>query len=64
MSQKLHYTSASHGLKPGSRGFSTVAATAGLRPAGRSAEGLSAYQSVYPPGDPSVAQPGRTRTSG
>src|SRR5579864_9256677 len=56
MSQELHYTSVSRGLKPGSRGFSMVAATAGLPDllADR-LESLSAYQAVYPPGDPLAA---------
>ncbi|MHB1556253.1 MAG: GAP1-N2 domain-containing protein [Isosphaeraceae bacterium] len=54
MSQELHYTSVPRGLKPGSRGFATVAATAGLPDAmAERLEGLSGYQAVYPPGDPS-----------
>jgi hypothetical protein len=54
MSHELHYTSAPRGLKPGSRGFATVAATRNLpeRLAER-LESLSGYQAVYPPGDPS-----------
>ncbi len=56
MSQELHYTSVPRGLKPGSRGFATVAATAGLPEAlAERLEGLSGYQAVYPPGDPSEA---------
>ncbi len=56
MSQELHYTSAARGLRPGSRGFATVAATADLPEAiSERLEGLSAYQAVYPPGDPSEA---------
>jgi hypothetical protein len=56
MSQELHYTSAPRGLKPGSRGFATVAATANLPEAlADRLEGLSAYQAVYAPGDPSAA---------
>ncbi len=54
MSQELHYTSVPRGLKPGSRGFGTVAATASLPDAlAERLEGLSGYQAVYPPGDPS-----------
>lgn len=56
MSQELHYTSVPRGLKPGSRGFATVAATVGLPDAlAERLEGLSGYQAVYPPGDPSEA---------
>jgi hypothetical protein len=56
MSQELHYTSAPRGLKPGSRGFCTVATTPNLsRPLAERLEGLSGYQPVYPPGDPSAA---------
>src|SRR5262245_38871261 len=56
MSQELHYTSVARGLKPGSRGFGTVAATANLPEAlADRLEALSAYQAVYPPGDPSDA---------
>ncbi len=54
MSQELHYTSAPRGLRPGSRGFGTVAATAGLSNSiADRLEALSAYRSVYPPGDSS-----------
>jgi hypothetical protein len=56
MSLELHYTSAPRGLKPGSRGFGTVAATANLpETLADRLEGLSAYQAVYAPGDPSAA---------
>jgi len=56
MSQELHYTSVPRGLKPGSRGFCTVATTPNLsRPLAERLEGLSGYQPVYPPGDPSAA---------
>ncbi len=56
MSQELHYTSVPRGLKPGSRGFGTVAATANLpETLADRLEGLSVYQAVYPPGDPSAA---------
>jgi hypothetical protein len=53
MSQELIYTSAATGLKPGSKGFCTVAITAGL-PTGwiDRLEPLSAYRAVYPLGDP------------
>ncbi len=55
MSQELHYTSVARGLKPGSRGFGTVAATASLPDSlADRLEGLSAYQAVFPPGDPSA----------
>ncbi len=54
MSQELHYTSAPRGLRPGSRGFGMVAATVGLSDSmADRLEALSAYRSVYPPGDPS-----------
>ncbi len=55
MSHELHYTSAPHGLKPGSRGFCTVACTAHL-PAHLAdrLEGLSGYRPVFPPGDPAA----------
>ncbi len=56
MSQELHYTSVARGLKPGSRGFGTVAATANLPDSlAERLEGLSGYRAVYPPGDPSEA---------
>jgi GTPase-associated protein 1, N-terminal domain type 2/GTPase-associated protein 1, middle domain len=56
MSQELHYTSVARGLKPGSRGFGTVAATANLPEAlADRLEALSVYEAVYPPGDPSAA---------
>jgi hypothetical protein len=56
MSQELHYTSVARGLKPGSRGFGTVAATANLpQTVAERLEALSAYEAVYPPGDPSAA---------
>jgi hypothetical protein len=55
MSQELHYTSVSRGLKPGSRGFGTVAATAHLADTlADRLESLSGYQAVYPPGDPAA----------
>jgi hypothetical protein len=56
MSQELHYTSVARGLKPGSRGFGTVAATAHLPEAlADRLEALSVYEAVYPPGDPSAS---------
>jgi hypothetical protein len=56
MSQELHYTSVPRGLKPGSRGFGTVAATASLpETLANRLEALSVYEAVYPPGDPSAA---------
>ena len=61
MSQELHYTSVPRGLKPGSRGFCTVAATPHLPgPLVERLEALSGYQPVFPPHDPSAAaQPDR-----
>ncbi len=57
MSQELHYTSAPRGLKPGSRGFCTVAATPGLSGTLlERLESLSAYQPVYPVHDPAAAR--------
>lgn len=56
MSQELHYTSVPRGLKPGSRGFCTVAATPHLPgPLVDRLEALSGYQPVFPPHDPSAA---------
>ena len=52
MSQELLYTSAPHGLKPGSRGFCTVLSTQGMTaPLASALEGLSGYRPVFPPGD-------------
>src|SRR5438105_218526 len=46
MAYELYYTSAPKGLKPGSSGFCTVAATAGIpRPLAERLELLSGYQS-------------------
>ena len=57
MSQELHYTSVPRGLKPGSRGFCTVAATPGLSgPLLERLESLSAYQPVFPVHDPAAAR--------
>jgi hypothetical protein len=56
MSQELHYTSVPRGLKPGSRGFCTVASTPGVSSAlVERLESLSAYQPVYPMHDPAAA---------
>src|SRR5438128_2260477 len=51
MSHELLYTSAPSGLKPGSKGFCTVAMTQGLSPqlADR-LEALSAYRFAFEPG--------------
>ena len=53
MSQQLIYTSAPRGLKPGSRGFCTVATTPGM-PSNLAdrLEALSAYRHIFAPGDP------------
>src|SRR5271156_4781097 len=56
MSQELHYTSVPRGLKPGSRGFCTVAVTPHMPgPLVDRLEALSGYQPVFPPDDPSAA---------
>lgn len=56
MSQELHYTSSPRGLKPGSRGFCTVACTAGLSPTlAERLEGLSGYRPKHPPHHPEAA---------
>jgi hypothetical protein len=52
MSHELFYTSAPKGLRPGSRGFCTVAATQGLPlPLAEKVESLSGYRPLYPPLD-------------
>ena len=57
MSQELHYTSVPRGLKPGSRGFCTVACTPQMPgPLVERLESLSGYQPVYPPHDPAAAR--------
>jgi hypothetical protein len=57
MSQELHYTSVPRGLKPGSRGFCSVAWTAQISgPLVERLEGLSGYQPVYPPHDPAAVR--------
>src|SRR5262249_42485061 len=56
MSQELHYTSVPRGLLPGSRGFCTVACSAGMPGALRERlEGLSGYRQVIPPHDRDAA---------
>ncbi len=51
MIYELQYTSAPRGLLPGSSGYSTVKATAGLPPPLRTVlESLSVYRRVFPPG--------------
>lgn len=53
VSDELIYTSAPRGIKPGSSGFCTVAATATLGPAWiERLELLSGYEPMYPLGDP------------
>lgn len=48
MAQELIYTSAERGLRPGTRGYCTVAYTRGLKPQTiQVLEGLSAYKSLY-----------------
>ncbi|WP_417730507.1 hypothetical protein [Rosistilla oblonga] len=55
--QELIYTSTKAGLKPGSRGFCTVAATAGMPPCTvATLESLSGYRHLTPPTGP--PQPG------
>jgi hypothetical protein len=59
MSQEIIYTSAPAGLKPGSRGFCTVAATRGIaKPLADQLEDLSGYRHLSAGGDgPSAANP-------
>ena len=53
MSYELLYTSAPRGLKPGSRGFCTVACTQGMNPQMIDRlEALSGYRNLFGPGDP------------
>ncbi len=57
MSQELHYTSVPRGLRPGTRGFCTVAATPQVAgPLAERLEILSGYQPVYPAHDPLSAR--------
>lgn len=52
MTQELIYTSAPRGLKPGARGFCTVACTQGMsKPLAEQLEALSGYRPIYPTGD-------------
>lgn len=56
MIYELQYTSAPRGLLPGSSGYTTVKATAGLPPPLRTAlESLSIYRRVFPPGHAQAA---------
>ena len=53
MAQELIYTSAKRGLRPGTRGFCTVAYTRGMRPESiQLLESLSAYKGLYAAHDP------------
>ena len=57
MIQELHYTSAPRGLKPGSRGFCTVATTPQMPGTLiERLESLSGYRQIFPPSDPSAAR--------
>jgi cytoskeletal protein RodZ len=57
MSDELLYTSAPRGLRPGTSGFCTVAATPALGPAWTERlEGISGYKPLYPAGDPRECQ--------
>ncbi len=56
MSMELLYTSAARGLKPGSRGFCTVAMTQGMPPQlVERLESLSGYRQVFAPQDQQAA---------
>jgi hypothetical protein len=56
MSQELFYTSAPRGLKPGARGFCTVATTRGMSAAlMEKLESLSGYRPLFPPLDAKAA---------
>ncbi|HEX4054695.1 MAG TPA: hypothetical protein VHX86_10560 [Tepidisphaeraceae bacterium] len=53
MSQELIYTSAPQGLKPGSKGFCTVAMTTSITASwAERLESLSGYRPIFPLGDP------------
>ena len=55
--QELLYTSVPRGLKPGSRGFSTVLSTQGMvAPLAAALEALSGYRPVFPIGHARVAE--------
>jgi len=56
MAEELYYTSANRGLRPGSRGFCTVAYTRGMSPFTiRLLESLSGYRGAYAVHDPRAA---------
>jgi hypothetical protein len=56
MSQELFYTSAPSGIKPGSKGFCTVAMTAGMSAMlVQRLEMLSSYRELFAPTDPRAA---------
>ncbi|MBY0526258.1 MAG: hypothetical protein K2R98_22890 [Gemmataceae bacterium] len=56
MSHELFYTSAPKGLQPGTRGFCTVASTAGMpAPLVEKIESLSGYRPLFPPLDAKAA---------
>ena len=57
MAQALIYTSVMKGLKPGSKGFCTVASTQGMaKNLGDRLEGLSGYRHLFSPGDPNASK--------
>jgi hypothetical protein len=57
MSQELVYTSVPTGLNPGSKGFCTVAITAGLGATwSEKLESLSGYRPIFPLGDPNSSR--------
>ncbi len=57
MARELVYTSAPAGLRPGSRGYCTVAHTRGLAPRViERLEGMSGYRPAFPAGDPRAAR--------
>jgi hypothetical protein len=57
MAYELVYTSAERGLRPGTRGFCTVAYTRGMPPQHvQLLEALSAYKNVYAPHEENIAQ--------
>lgn len=55
MSQEIIYTSSPRGLRPGSRGFCTVASTSGMpKTLAERLESLSGYRHLYQPIDPNA----------
>ncbi|MDB5349536.1 MAG: hypothetical protein JWN86_783 [Planctomycetota bacterium] len=57
MSQELHYTSAPRGLKPGVKGYCTVASTPHLPgPLAERLESLSGYKQVFPATSPDASR--------